>query len=106
MASHSLEYSPKRLSNNVTIQTPLTRNGKGPGLIILLAKGYEGRSSTDASKTLDPEPQQKWAEEGFVVVEVNFDPSTVAEDIKTGLDALGMLPQYSGENRVGLIGIL
>ena len=105
MANQSLEYSPQRLSNNVTIQTPLTRSGKGPGLVLLLPKEYEGRSSTDISKTLDPEPQQKWAEEGFAVVEIKVDPITVEDDIKTGLEALGMLPPCSEYNGVGLIGM-
>lgn len=105
MATRSLEYSPQRLSNNVTIQTPLTRSGKGPGLVLLLAKEYEGRSSTDISKTLDPEPQQKWAEEGFAVVEIEVDPKTVEKDMKASLEALRMLPQCSEYNKVGLIGM-
>ena len=105
MAPHSLEYSPQRLSDNVTMQTPLTRNGNGPGLVILMPKEYESRPSTDISKTLDPEPQQKWAEEGFAVVEIKVDPKTVAEDIKTGLEALRLLPQSSEYNRIGLIGM-
>lgn len=105
MTPHSLEYCPQRLSDNVTIQTPLTRSEKGPGLVILMPKEYQSRLSTDTPKTLDPEPQQKWAEEGFAVVEVKVDPKTVADDIKTGLEAIKKLPQCSEYKSVGLIGM-
>lgn len=60
---------PIRLSANVTLQPPLSRRGSGPALIIFLAADYISQKE-NSSKTLDPEPIQKWAEEGFCVVEV------------------------------------
>jgi carboxymethylenebutenolidase len=105
MATSSLEYKPVRLSENVTLQTPLSRFGKGPGLLLLVSKDYKSRSSTDITKTLDPEPQQKWAEEGFAVIEVKVDPATVEEDFKTGIEALKKLPESEPYSTVGVISI-
>ncbi|KAF2200205.1 hypothetical protein GQ43DRAFT_441800 [Delitschia confertaspora ATCC 74209] len=53
---------------NPTIQPPLSRRGTGPGLV-LLVHGASPQSS-NWEKTLDPPPVQKWAEEGFAVVEL------------------------------------
>ena len=104
MAALSLESKPIRLADNVTLQTPLSRLGKGPGLVLLISKDYKSRSPTDVSKTLDPEPQQKWAEEGFAAVEVKVDPATVEEDFKTGVAALTKLPECVPYSTVGVIG--
>jgi len=104
MTAPSLEYKPERLSDNVSLQLPLSRLGKGPGLILLISKDYKPRPSTDISKTLDPEPQQKWAEEGFAVVEVKVDSATVEEDFKTGVAALWNLPESASYSIVGVIG--
>ncbi|RDW66983.1 putative carboxymethylenebutenolidase protein [Coleophoma crateriformis] len=60
---------PIRLAANVTLQPPLSRRGSGPALIIFLPAAYVP-SKENNSKTLDPEPIQKWAEEGFCVIEV------------------------------------
>lgn len=106
MAASSLEYKPLRLSENVTLQTPLSRFGKGPGLLLLVSKDYKSRSSTDITKTLDPEPQQKWAEEGFAVIEVKVDSATIEEDFKTGIEALKKLPESGSYSTVGVIGNL
>ena len=104
MATSSLEFKPVQISENVTLQTPLSRLGKGPGLILLVSKDYISRSSTDITKTLDPEPQQKWAEEGFAVVEVKVDPATLEDDFKVGVDALKKLPEARERNTMGVIG--
>ncbi|KAE9365592.1 hypothetical protein N431DRAFT_353906 [Stipitochalara longipes BDJ] len=103
MTAPSLEYKPVRLSDNITLQTPLSRFGKGPGIILLISKDYTSRASTDISKTLDPEPQQKWAEEGFAVVEVKYDAETIEEDFRTGIAALKKLPESAAYSTVGVI---
>ncbi|KAK0446529.1 uncharacterized protein EV420DRAFT_1569793 [Desarmillaria tabescens] len=78
------------LSENAVLQPPLTRRGTGPGMIIFLPSASAFKASTEADKTLDPEPVQKWAEEGFAVVGVT--PSTsgwsVEESLAKGVDAL------------------
>jgi carboxymethylenebutenolidase len=106
MANSSLEFKPVQISENVTLQTPLSRLGKGPGLILLVSGNYQSRSSTDITKTLDPEPQQKWAEEGFAVVEVKVDPATLEDDFKVGVDALKKLPEAREWSTMGVIGAI
>lgn len=49
------------------LQPPLSRRGKGPGLILVLDH-YALIAKSE--KHLDPPPLQKWAEEGFCVVQV------------------------------------
>jgi len=58
---------PIQLSPNLTLQTPLSRLGRGPGLILL---ADENAPLGFSNKTLDPPPLQKWAEEGFAVVQL------------------------------------
>jgi carboxymethylenebutenolidase len=103
MATSLLEFKPERLSENVTLQTPLSRLGNGPGLILLVSKDYNSRLSTDITKTLDPEPQQKWAEEGFAVVEVKIDPATIEDDFMLGVNTLKKLPEAREWSSVGII---
>jgi carboxymethylenebutenolidase len=58
---------PQRISPHVTLQAPLSRRGRGPGLVLVL----DHYAAIEASeKHLDPPPLQKWAEEGFAVVQV------------------------------------
>jgi len=99
----TLAFRPRQLVDKISLQPPLSRFGKGPGLLVLVPKDYKSRSSTDITKTLDPEPQQKWAEEGFAVVEVKVDPATVEEDCMIGIEALKILPQCSSYTAVGVI---
>ena len=58
---------PQRISSHVTLQAPLSRRGRGPGLVLVLDHYAEIGPS---EKYLDPPPLQKWAEEGFAVVQV------------------------------------
>lgn len=59
--------SPQQISSYITLQPPLSRRGKGPGLILILDHYAQIESS---EKHLDPPPLQKWAEEGFAVVQL------------------------------------
>jgi hypothetical protein len=58
---------PKQISKSITLQAPLSRRGKGPGLILVLDHYALIEKS---EKHLDPPPLQKWAEEGFAVVQL------------------------------------
>jgi carboxymethylenebutenolidase len=62
-ADRPTNFSPLHLSAkavslaaNVRLQTPLSRRGKGPGLLIFVLAEYNGAG--ESSKTLDPEPLQ------------------------------------------------
>lgn len=58
---------PQIISSSITFQAPLSRRGNGPGLILVLDAYAEVGNS---EKCLDPPPLQKWAEEGFAVVQL------------------------------------
>lgn len=61
------------LASNVLIQPPLTRRGYGPSLVLLLPNVPDAPPIGDVTPTteqIDPEPIQKWAEEGFAVMAV------------------------------------
>ncbi|KAM0477457.1 hypothetical protein ACHAPX_005769 [Trichoderma viride] len=68
------------------LQPPLSRRGSGPGLIVLLPSISSVPPKPAAvAKPLDPEPLQKWAEEGFAVVAMTL-PANEMEEL-TGDDA-------------------
>ncbi|TFK29266.1 hypothetical protein FA15DRAFT_664186 [Coprinopsis marcescibilis] len=54
------------VNDYLSLQPPLSRRGRGPGILVLLPEPSTVLLST--SKSLDPDPVQKWAEEGFAVV--------------------------------------
>ncbi|TFK74452.1 hypothetical protein BDN72DRAFT_955784 [Pluteus cervinus] len=59
----------------VILQPPLTRRGVGPALFIVLPpENSTGPPHAQGRKPLDPEPVQKWAEEGFNVVGITCPP--------------------------------
>lgn len=69
----SLSFAPRVTlsSPNVVLQPPLTRRGIGPVLFLILpSEEILSLDSERTEKPLDPEPVQKWAEEGFVVVAI------------------------------------
>ncbi|KXN86302.1 hypothetical protein AN958_10164 [Leucoagaricus sp. SymC.cos] len=57
------------LTSNIVIQPPLTRRGSGPGIIFFLPDSSQVKTNS-GPRPLDPEPVQKWAEEGFAVAGV------------------------------------
>lgn len=59
--------SPQEISPHLLLQPPLSRRGRGPGLILILDHYALVEKS---EKHLDPPPLQKWAEEGFAVVQL------------------------------------
>ncbi|KAL3417121.1 lea domain protein [Phlyctema vagabunda] len=113
MASTSLPSAqPIRLASNVTLQPPLSRRGRGPGLLIFLPSHYLPGTQT-SQKSLDPEPLQKWAEEGYCVVEIRTGQlnSSTFEDtaawaevdiVEKSLEALKNSLQFD-TNTVGVI---
>ena len=57
------------MNDNAIFQPPLARRGigPGPGVIVFLPASADLNQRID-DNSLDPEPIQKWAEEGFAVV--------------------------------------
>ena len=95
-----------QISPNVTIQPPLTRRGTGPGLVIFVPKNL---SLVEGAHALDPQPIQKWAEEGYAVLEFKIDADDNSgsyddEYLQAGLTALYELPELVGKE-IGCIGM-
>jgi len=100
-----------QISPNATLQPPLTRRGKGPGLVIFVPKELP---LVEDSLVLDPPPLQKWAEEGYTVLEFKIDPNdtsllstsdSLLDDkyFQPALTALYELPELVGKD-FGCIG--
>lgn len=68
----------RRINEALSIQPPLSRRGHGPGLVLFLSNET---SSAGGDKPLDPEPVQKWAEEGFAVAFVTVYPTIDVQQI-------------------------
>ena len=96
-----------QVAPNVGLQPPLSRRGKGPALLIITPGEYTGRNAATPVKTLDPEPLQKWAEEGFAVVEVKvqLDDQTFLNACERGITALRSLPECTFGDKLGIIGM-
>jgi len=91
-----------KIAPSVTVQPPLSRAGKGPGLIILIDHESAAKASTES---IDPPPSQKWAEESFVVGQIDL--SKLEEGFeKTLTDTLLIikgLDTFDGSEKFGLI---
>ena len=102
-----LPSAPSRsLGSNLTVQPPLSRRGHGPGLLIICP---DHTPLNRAQNTLDPPPLQKWAEEGYAVVQVGVpireDQGSLKEALQKGIDALTSLEECDVKDKYGLIGI-
>jgi carboxymethylenebutenolidase len=90
----------QHLNPQVILQPPLSRRGIGPGLILLLPQAVE--PSTRTKRPLDPEPVQKWAEEGFAVVGITAS-STLAQNMALAVDALKQHDKVDIKDKIGLV---
>jgi carboxymethylenebutenolidase len=106
-----LTFKPIILAANVKLQRPLSRCGKGPPLLVILPD--QGLRVPAPKKSLDPEPLQKWAEEGFAVVELTIskvasppdqDVLNARDACERGIAALKVLPECTFNDKVGVIG--
>lgn len=107
-ASTRPSAKPISVATDITLQPPLSRRGEGPGLLLIVPKNYNGRDLADVHKTLDPEPLQKWAEEGFAVAEVRVEAGTegaAIEHCETAIKALVDLLQRTPYGKVGAVGM-
>lgn len=93
------------LNPNAVLQPPLTRRGHGPGLIAFLPAPCTVNGTQRPEKTLDPEPVQKWAEEGFAVVGLTTGTDWNVQNIlNNALDTLMARDEVDTKNGVGIIG--
>jgi len=105
-AGSPLAFSPVRLAEQVRLQTPLSRRGIGPGLLLLIPDHYQGRGGATEKTPLDPEPLQKWAEEGLAVVEVRVSDAHLAKEAcVAAIQALKAVPECVSTDRIGILGM-
>ncbi|KAL1603941.1 hypothetical protein SLS60_005533 [Paraconiothyrium brasiliense] len=94
---------PQKLSPHLTLQPPLSRRGFGPGLVLVVDHYAQLEVS---EKSLDPPPLQKWAEEGFAVVQIKV-PGKVEDGgefpLARAIEALKACEQCIWGDGVGLI---
>lgn len=93
----------RELGPGVSLLSPLTRRGHGPGIILLV-------SDSDAStKIIEGVPSHlvKWAEEGYTVVEIQQQAlaNGAAGVLKRSVDALKDNPKCEPKDRIGVIGM-
>ncbi|KAF2763715.1 carboxymethylenebutenolidase [Teratosphaeria nubilosa] len=94
---------PFSIADNTILQPPLTRLGTGPPLVLLVPPGLDLKNST---KTLDPPPLQKWAEEGYAVAQITVsEVSGFHQQLEAALQGLKELRECEKINGVGLIAI-
>jgi carboxymethylenebutenolidase len=93
-----------QLSKNVVLQPPLTRRGTGPGMFAFLPA--DDSLGPRKSKSLDPEPIQKWAEEGFAVVGITGANTNADVDgaLSKGLEALLALKELDIKDKFAVYG--
>ncbi|CBX95349.1 hypothetical protein IAQ61_004174 [Plenodomus lingam] len=95
--------APQVISSNLTLQAPLSRRGRGPGLVLVLDHYAQIQPN---EKYLDPPPLKKWAEEGFAIVQLLV-PGKVEDGgefpLQKALDVLKGCEGCEFEKGVGLI---
>jgi carboxymethylenebutenolidase len=96
------QAKPQTVTEGITLLSPLSRLGQGPGLVIL---------HPDSDKHLEiidgvPSALIKWAEEGYAVVEVQTKAlrGDAGEVLKNALQALRSCEGFVKDSKVGLIG--
>ncbi|RSH95527.1 hypothetical protein EHS25_000619 [Saitozyma podzolica] len=90
------------LAPGITFQPPLSRRGHGPGLIAFLPPS-RGTIEKSTLKHLDPEPVQKWAEEGYGVVgvsDIEETEQTIAQALTLSLQCLAESPSIDIKDKI------
>lgn len=97
-------YQPVQLTPALSIHGPLIRRYKpAPGLVMIQDAGTEATPPI-SRQTLDPEPHQKWAEEGYFVARIEVS-GLHALGHQNLLEAVTALEQYDDcvTNNIGII---
>lgn len=78
---------------------PLSRRGHGPGLIILVADHDKQLSIENGI----PSPLMKWAEEGYVVIELQSSALADENIIQEAVDAIKTCEKCDQKERIGIV---
>ncbi|EJT50072.1 hypothetical protein A1Q1_00727 [Trichosporon asahii var. asahii CBS 2479] len=96
----------QELGPGIKLQPPLSRRGHGPGVIAVLPSRLSLRPHAKCGlKTpLDPDPVQKWAEEGFAVVGVQLSAnSDITETLAVAIAGLESCPDVDNKGRYAVL---
>lgn len=88
---------PEKLADGVTLVRPLSRKGSGPGLILLTSNAEPAVEIQDGIPSL----RMKWAEEGYVVVEIGQQASISA--LKLAVTKLDECRECEPKEKIGLV---
>lgn len=91
------EPQPQAVAPNITLVAPITRQGIGPGLIVLVDELSKGLYINNGV----PSPLQKWGEEGYTVAEIC---SATPDVISTALAALKAKDKCQPSQAFGIVG--
>ncbi|KAG6813453.1 hypothetical protein H0H92_010787 [Tricholoma furcatifolium] len=92
------------ITESEVIQPPLTRRGTGPGIVLILPHAENLDIRKNGVKPLDPEPVQKWAEEGFAVAAITPSSDWSFEvSFNRCVDALLELPELDKRDKFAVI---
>ncbi|KAK7192603.1 hypothetical protein DPSP01_006542 [Paraphaeosphaeria sporulosa] len=91
----------RTLSKGVSILSPLTRRGHGPGVILLVP------DSDASTKIIEGVPSHlvKWAEEGYAVVEIQQQAlqNNTKDALSQAIDALKRLETCTPKEKIGVV---
>lgn len=93
----------------VLLQPPLSRCGRGPGLLLVRAAAHAQCQADNQS--LDPEPLQKWAEESFAVAQITLDAESsksraaLTDLVRSAEQALSGLAECTKKDKFGVLGL-
>lgn len=94
---------PKTIQLGITLLPPLSRRGRGPGLILLVPDSNSRLTITDGV----PSAIIKWAEEGYTVVTLQasaLKAESPASILGQSIAALTSCKQCDTKDKIGLIG--
>ncbi|KAL4984162.1 hypothetical protein BDW68DRAFT_167469 [Aspergillus falconensis] len=92
---------------DVLLQPPLSRCGRGPGLLLIRAAAHAQCQANNHS--LDPEPLQKWAEESFAVAQITLDAESsknqaaLSDLVRSAEKALSGLAECDKKDKFGVL---
>lgn len=94
-----------RLGRGITLLNPLSRKGKGPGLIVLVPESGASGTTTLRIENGVPSPLMKWGEESYMVVEILEEAFLEGADpISLAVTELQKAEKCEPKSAIGVIG--
>lgn len=92
---------PERITPSLTVQAPLGGRAHGPGLVIVSLPG--------TAISVDADPQQAFAQEGYTVAHLRLSPAygdiRVRDELREATECLDFHDRCSNKSQYGIIGM-